>query len=217
VERFERAGARRVTNHVYESACLFLVEAPVSAGGLHGFVVCAEHAEIALKLALVLVLLQSPWVVRRPHLPRKHTADDESCRPLRMRGSKENRHRRTLGETVEGRAARADSVEHSSHVVHARLQRRCAGDRVGHARSTLVEPNQPREGREPVDELSKTGELPIELDMTHERWHPHEIEGTLAGDLIREVNVSALRVPRAASVHGESVRACHRFCNVRHL
>jgi hypothetical protein len=96
-------------------------------------------------------------------------------------------------------AARSEpvAVEHGAHVVHALLERRqLAAHAVGEARPSLVEQDQPREGREALVEAGERAHLPGEVEVREAAGAEEQVGRPVADHLVRDVDVAGLRVPR---------------------
>src|SRR5438477_6479078 len=137
----------------------------------------------------------------RPALAREGAAEGERPCPLRIRGGEENAHWTALGDADQGCTLRPGGVHDRSHVVHARLQRWDAADAVGHSGSPLVEANESAERREPTVEGGHSRHLPGELNVRDEAGYVHDVEGSVACDLVGDADVAAARVT-GLGVHG---------------
>ncbi len=202
MQSFERPRARAEAEHLEERLHLRIAEPSEDADRLSRLLPRPEDAEIALDLAFVLLLGPAPGVVRRPHPPRKGAPNDECRRPLRVGRREEDAHRRSLGEAVERSSSRADGVHDGTDVVHARLERGRAADAVGHAGAALVEADQPRERRQPLEERREARYRPVKLEMRDVAGDEDEIERAVARDLIGDVDVAAPRVLDVRNFHG---------------
>ena len=201
----ELAGARAEPEHLEERVRLGVGELAQLPYSLQPLLARAEDPECAFDLTLVRLLRLAPGVVGRPHPARIGAADDERRGALRVGRGEENAHRRPLGEPVEGSTARGDCVHDRPNVVHARLQRRGSADAVGHARAALVEPNQPAEGGQFLEKGREARHGPVELEVRDVARDEHEVERPLAGDLVGDVDVAALRVLNVGGLHRDSV------------
>jgi hypothetical protein len=205
VQRLERARARAVPEHLEEILRLVVAELSERPNRFASLFARTENAQVARDFLLVLLLRPAPRIVGRPHPPRKGAPDDERRSPLGIRGREEDRHRGPFRKAVEGSPPRADGVHHRANVVHARLERRRSADRIGHARASLVEPDQPAERAQSLEKRGKGQHLPVELEVRHVPGYEHEVERALAADLIGDVHVAALRVADFRHFHAESV------------
>ena len=115
-------------------------------------------------------------------------------RALGIGGGEQDAHRPALRESEQRGALRAGGVHHRADVVHAILQRRRRGDRVGKPRAALVEQDQPRERGELVEEARDPRVRPLQVQVRDEARHEHEVERTVADDLVGDVDLTALRV-----------------------
>ena len=112
-------------------------------------------------------------------------------------GRGEERGRRArLGRADDHGALRADRVHNHLQVVDAPLQYRYVGDAVRQAGAALVEEDQPRERREPLEEVRGRGLFPPELDVRDEARDEDEIAPCVAERLVRDVDVVRHRVAR---------------------
>ena len=115
-------------------------------------------------------------------------------RALRIGGGEQDAHRPALREPEQRGALGAGGVHHGADVVHALLERRRSGDRVGEPGAALVEQDQPRERGELVEEPGDARVGPLQVQVRDEARHEHEVERPVADDLISDVDVAALRV-----------------------
>ena len=79
------------------------------------------------------------------------------------------------------------------------------GDRVGHARAALVEHDQPRERRQPAQEMGQPRLLPGHLHMRDEARHQDQVDRAVADHLVGDADRTALRVLRLRSGHADTV------------
>ena len=117
--------------------------------------------------------------------------EDEGGGPVRIGGGEEDRHGAALGVAEQGGSLAADRIHHGADIVHPGLQVGQATGPVGQARAPLVEPDQPGERAEPVEEVGRSRLLPVDLEVGDEPGHQHEVDGTAAGHLIGDVDPGA--------------------------
>jgi hypothetical protein len=93
-------------------------------------------------------------------------------------------------------AARSEParVHHGAYVVHSVFEWRRRGNRVGKPRAPLVEQDQPRERGKPVEEAGDPRVSPLQVQVRDEARHEDEVERPIADDLVRDVDLTALRV-----------------------
>ena len=72
------------------------------------------------------------------------------------------------------------------------------------AHPALVEENEPREGRKPLEEPSNVRLLPEEVNIRDPAGDDHQVTGSIAYDLVGDIDVPALRVA-GLRPHGESL------------
>lgn len=60
--------------------------------------------------------------------------------------------------------------------------------------TALVEQDQPRERRKPLQEPCITFVFPVQIEIGNEAWHEDEIERSLAGHLIGDPHIAAASV-----------------------
>ena len=130
--------------------------------------------------------------------PGERAVEHECERPLGMGRGEQRAHRAALGDTEQRRALGARRVHHRANVADPLLEDRKLVHRhpVGETHAALVEQQQPRERGEAVEEPSLSRILPGELDVTHPTGNEDEVDRPLAEDLVGDVDVAALRVPR---------------------
>src|SRR2546422_9128229 len=112
--------------------------------------------------------------------------------------------RSAFGIAEDGGFARPDCVHDRPHIVHPHLERRHVGDAVRQASAALVEEDQPGERRQPLEEANDRRLLPEHFDVGHPPGHEYQIPRPLAHDLVGDVDLAALRIPRlrpAAHTH----------------
>ena len=125
---------------------------------------------------------------------RVRAVQDEGTNPLRVGRRKEHRHGTTLRIAEDRRGLAPDRVHHGTDVVHACLEVRQPDVAVRQPGATLVEPDQSSEGPEPLVQPSGRRELPVDLEVREEAVDQDEVERTVARDLVRDVDVTALGV-----------------------
>ena len=92
------------------------------------------------------------------------------------------------------RALDSDRIHDGPHVVHALLKCWDSADPVGEAGAALVEADEPREGAQALEEVSRPRVLPLVFEMGHEAGDEDEVNWPRARDLVRDVEIAALRV-----------------------
>jgi hypothetical protein len=139
-------------------------------------------------------------VVGRPRPPGVAPDGDQRARPHGMGRREERAHRPALGVPEERRPLGADGVHHRPDVVHPGLEVRQVGHAIREPGAPLVEEDQPREGRQPLEEPAARGLLPEDLEVRHPAGDEDEVPRRIAQHLVGDVDVAAPRVPR---------RRCH--------
>jgi hypothetical protein len=69
-------------------------------------------------------------------------------------------------------------------------------DAIAQSGPTLVEQNEPRERRQPMEKMTVAGILPMNLEIGDEAWHEHEVEWAMAHDLLCDADLAARGVSR---------------------
>ena len=137
-----------------------------------------------------------------------HVADERDCvgpeegegaRALGVRRREQHRHRAALVVAEQRGAFGADGVHDRADVVHPRLEVVDSAVAVGEPRASLVEADEPRERRQPLEEGGVARLFPVELEVTGEPGHEDEVERPVARHLVRDGDVAALRVANRAS------------------
>ena len=72
---------------------------------------------------------------------------------------------------------------------------------VGQPGAAFVEQDEAREGREALVEPSNSRVFPTEFDVADPTRREHEVDGTVANDLVGDVEVAALCVARLGHLH----------------
>ena len=98
-------------------------------------------------------------------------------------------------------AARSHPTESitARQVVHARLQVRDFAGAIREFSAALVEGDQARERRQPLEKATVGRELPSVLDLIRPAARVDEIQRALADDLVGDVEIAALRVSDLSS------------------
>ena len=97
----------------------------------------------------------------------------------------------------------ADGVQDRADVVHPLLERRRAGDAVGHAHPALVEEDQARELGQALAVAPELRQLPADLEVREATLGVDEVDGPVADDAVGDVDVataSDLHIGHAGSV-----------------
>jgi hypothetical protein len=114
---------------------------------------------------------------------------------LRMPGGEDRGHGAALGESEQRRPLDLGGVLHRADVIDALLQRQRAHEPVRHPGTALVEPDEPGERRQRLVEPPRQPVLQLQLDMRHPAGDVHEVDGTAAHYLKRDVDIAAQRIP----------------------
>ena len=121
--------------------------------------------------------------------------DLETQGAFRVRRREQRTHERALESGPEHRAVGAGGVHHRSDVVHPDLERGHAGDGIRQPGPSLVEHEEATVGRKVDDVTDEKGLVPGRQQVTHGSPDEDEIGRTLSDHLVRDADVSALRVP----------------------
>ncbi len=131
---------------------------------------------------------------------------DERPRAVGIGRGEEGAQLAALDAAEQHGAFRADGVEHGPDVVHLRLERQ--GTRpVGEPHATLVEEDQAREGREPLEEAAHERMLPGVEDVSEEGGED-EIDRSVAEHLVGDRHVAAARVANLRDRRHDSRFSC---------
>ena len=137
------------------------------------------------------------------HRPDRETVvEDQTGRALGMAGGEKSAESGALGEAQQRGPLGADRVHHRTDVVHSFVEGRRSGDGIRKSRAALVEHDQPRAARQPTEKARDRRLGPLEVEVREPSPHIHEVEWTLAQDLVGDVRIAALRVARLGSWHG---------------
>ena len=129
-----------------------------------------------------------------------------------MGGREEERHLRRVAVRDEGRLHGVRGVHHRADVLHPVLRGDgLLGHAVGEADPAHVEPEHPREARQPVDDLLDEALLPEHLEMARPVEDEDDVARPAADDLVGEVDVAAACVQRAWPGHETVVSQPRRF------
>jgi hypothetical protein len=97
--------------------------------------------------------------------------------------------------TENDRIRRADSVEHSSQVLHPRLQRREMGAMIRKPCPALIEQDQPKRTRETLVKGAPVRLLPPVHEVRHVIGDIHKVRLAGTDNLVRDRGARAARVP----------------------
>lgn len=141
--RRRRAGADGEPKNTGAALCLFVCHARVDP---------PSKVEVMGRLAPTPFDRFGEEFSLRPRLkPRKLWAPDPAGRrvdqhergsPLRIRGSEEHAQRARVTQTEDDRSLGPGRIHHGADVVHAHLERGCAGEAIGHPRPALIQRDQ---------------------------------------------------------------------------
>src|ERR687898_391295 len=108
---------------------------------------------------------------------------------IRMGGGKHHRHRAALGIPEEGSTLDLGGIHHDLDVVHPFLEpwEVAQGHGVGDAGSALVETENPREPRQPLEVRGHRGLLPHGVAVRDPVRHEHEVYGPGAEELVGDI------------------------------
>jgi hypothetical protein len=122
----------------------------------------------------------------------KAVDEDQARYALRMSSRERHRQDPTTDIRDHRRAFRADRVHDGRDVPHEFLKRRQRrrGDRVGEARSPLIEHDQPTERGEPFPELGNGCHVPLRIDMAEPLIEQQDVRRAFADNLVREVEIA---------------------------
>jgi hypothetical protein len=113
------------------------------------------------------------------------------ARALREGRREEHAHRPALRVAEERSRLASGSVHDRADVVHPRLEVGEADVAVGEPGAALVEADEPREGREPVEDARVGGMLAVDLEVREEARDEDEVERPVTRDGVRDVDVAA--------------------------
>jgi hypothetical protein len=115
-----------------------------------------------------------------------------------VRRGEQHAHRPAAADAEQNRTFRAGFGHDDVDVVHPQVERAqlVEGDWIGDTASALVERDQACEGIEPLEEGGEVGLVPLHLDRVPELRREHNVDRSLADDLVGNVNVARLRVAR---------------------
>ncbi len=139
----------------------------------------------------------------------------EGGHPLGVGGGEELAHRAALGDAEQCRSLAPRGVHHGTQVVHALLEGGRAARAVGEALAALVVAHEPGERLHPLGEVCGARVLPHHLLVGDESGHEHEVERTVARDLVGQAHVAVAGVADVWLVHaGEILPRTVRFVRV---
>jgi hypothetical protein len=121
--------------------------------------------------------------------------------------------RSPLGDAEQRRLLRTGGVEHCPHVGDAVIDGRARIERVRQPRAAFVEPDEPAERRQPIQEPGEKRLLPRQVQMRHEAGQEQDVDRPGPDNLVGDVGVTALDVLHLRS-HTTSRRTRNRSCLV---
>ena len=144
-----------------------------------------------------------PWVVLvRPDPLGVRPVHDQRRRPIRIGGGEEAAHRSALGVPEQRSSVRSDRVHHRADIVHAGFEIGETPGPIRQAGAALVEADQPRERREPLQEMRRARLFPVILEVRHPARHEDKIERPITDHLVGDIDVATLRVVGFRRWHG---------------
>ena len=143
----------------------------------------------------------APRVVVCALKPGQRAKQHERLCSLRIRRGEHRAQHTTLRGAEQGCALRPDRIEHRSQIVHPLFQRRRPSDPVRQPRTALVERDQPRERRQPLEEAPVGRQLPRVLDLIRPAARVDKIQRTPADHLVGDAEIAAPRVTRIRWPH----------------
>jgi hypothetical protein len=151
-----------------------------------------------------------PREVWPPYKSRRGVHEHESERTLGKSCGEQRRKGACISDCKEHRRFRPSGVHHGSHVIHPGIERGHAGYTIGHTCPALIERNQSSERSQTFEEASNRRVLPVQLDVMGTVRDVDEVAGSVAYDLVREVDLAALGVTSLGPLHesSHSLRGC---------
>ncbi len=136
-------------------------------------------------------------VVVAPHVPCRGLREHERRGPLGIGGGEQHGHRPAVEPRHDGRVLRADGVQDDPHVVGPLFPRgqMVGRHRVRDAGPAPIEEDDPGERAEPFQEVAVSGPPLVLLEVREVARGQQEIDGTVADDLVGDVEITASRVP----------------------
>ena len=140
-------------------------------------------------------LLRVPrGMVWGPGAPRIAAVQHQSRDTRGIRRGEQERHWSSLGDAEERGSLGAHGIHHGPHVIHPLLERRDAANAIGEPRAALVEPDEPRERAQALEEAGRPRMLPLIFQVRHEAGDDDEVERPASRHLVGDVQTAALRV-----------------------
>ena len=133
---------------------------------------------------------RKPREFGRSDEPRRRVHEHEPRGAVRIGGGEKDAEQATIAEPEQHRSLGTGGVHHHANVVHPRLQRLPTDETIRHAGTALVEDDQPRDRRQPVQKPRVRRALPGKLDVMRHARDPDEIQSTIADNLVGNVDVA---------------------------
>jgi hypothetical protein len=133
-------------------------------------------------------------MVRGPGAPRIAAVQHQSRDTRGIRRGEQERHWSSLGDAEERGSLAAHGIHHGPHVIHPLLERRDAANAIGEPRPALVEPDEPRERAQALEEAGRPRMLPLIFQVRHEAGDDDEAERPASRHLVGDVQTAALCV-----------------------
>ena len=148
----------------------------------------------------------------RERMGGREREEDERSAPLGLRRGEHGSHDRAVVEPDDRRTVGSGRLQDGNRVVDLGLEvgELVEGHRIGESRASAVEVDQPAERAQPPKEPGEVGEVPHRLDVVDPRVDQEDVEVALAHHLVRDVDVTVLRVPRPRKV-GHPLILCFAY------
>ena len=137
------------------------------------------------------ILGRRPRIIRGAQPLRIRAIEHELAYPLGSRGCEQDRQWAAFRVAEESRPLATHRVHDGTDVVHPSLEVRQPARSIRESRAALVESDQASERAEAVEKVRRAGIVPVEFEVRDESWDEHEIELSVAGDLISDVDIAA--------------------------
>ena len=112
-----------------------------------------------------------------------------------MRCREQHREWAALRLAHDGGSVASDRIHDRPNVVHSLLEGGRTRHAVRHAHSALVEEDQACELTQPLAVAPELRKLPVHLEVRHGALDVDEVDGSVADDAVRDVDVAAAREP----------------------
>src|SRR5437016_5450939 len=151
---------------------------------------------------------QAPGVVGAGQAACPGAVEDQRAGPLGVRPGKEQAEGSAFRHSEDRGRARVGGIHYGADVVHPLFHAWNCRYRIGEACASLVEEDEARERGEAGKKPRVAWLFPRDLHVRDEAGHHHQVDRTVADDLMRDADLPALGIPRLWTPEPQCAHAC---------